>query len=126
MQDTKQNNINDIIFIENIPTQAIIGINDFEKLAPQKLIVSVRLGTDITQAVQTGDIQHALNYDAISRFIDEKVQASQFELLESLADYLVQQLFANFTMTSIELTIQKPGAISYSQQVGLTIYRERP
>ncbi len=59
MQDTKQNNINDIIFIENIPTQAIIGINDFEKLAPQKLIVSVRLGTDITQAVQTGDIQHA-------------------------------------------------------------------
>lgn len=117
--------MSDTIFIENIPTQAIIGIHDFEKAAPQKLIVSVELGTDIRQAAETDKVQHALDYDAISRFIDEFVRASQYELLEALAEHLVAALFENFTMTDIKLRLQKPGAITYTQNVGVSIYRQR-
>ncbi len=106
-------------------TQAVIGVYDFEKVAPQKLIISVELGTDITQAAETDSVEHALNYDAISRFIDDTVRASRFDLLEALAKHLIDALFENFAMSSIRLTIEKPGAISYTQAVGLTIYRER-
>lgn len=116
----------DTIFIENLPTQAVIGIHDFEKAAPQKLILSVELGTDIGQAAQTDDVQYALDYDAISRFIDAYVQASSYELLETLAENLCAALFAEFAMHSINLTIQKPGAITYTQRVGLKISRQRP
>ncbi len=116
----------DIIFIENLPTQAVIGICDFERVAPQKLLISVELGTDIRQAAETDDVQYALDYDAISRFIDETVQATHFGLLETLAEHLVAALFDHFTMQSIKLSIQKPGAIAYTQHVGLTIYRQRP
>lgn len=115
----------DFIFINNIPTKAIIGVHSFEKAAAQKLIISVELGCDITQAAQTDDVQYALDYDAISRFIDETVQVSQFDLIETLAEHVVRELFANFSMQSIKLTIQKPGAIAYTQQVGVTIFRER-
>ncbi len=115
----------DTIFIENIPTQAIIGIHDFEKAAPQKLIIGVELGTDIRQAAETDDVQYALDYDAISRFIDEYVQGTQFELIETLAENLVAALFEKFAMQTIKLRLQKPGAIAYTQQVGLIIYRER-
>lgn len=115
----------DIIFIENIPTQAVIGIHDFEKAAPQKLIVSVELGTDISRAAESDDVQYALDYDAISRFIDETVQASTVGLIETLAAHLVNELFVHFAMQSIKLTIKKPGAIAYTQQVGVSIFRER-
>ncbi len=115
----------DTIFIENIQTQAIIGIHNFEKAAAQKLIVSVELGTDIRQAAETDDVQYALDYDAISRFIDEYVRATQFELIETLAEHLVAALFKQFAMNSVKLRLQKPGAITYTQQVGLVIYRER-
>lgn len=116
----------DTIFIENLPTQAIIGIHDFEKAAPQKLIISVELGTDIHQAAATDEVQHALDYDAISRFIDDYVRASTYELLEALAENLCQALFAEFAMQSIVLKIQKPGAIAYTQHVGVKISRQRP
>ncbi len=115
----------DIIFIENISTEAIIGIHKFEKVLPQKLIISVELGTDITKAAETDDVQYALNYDAISHFIDDFVKLSKYELIETLAENLVKSLFDNFSMQSIKLRIQKPGAITYTQNVGLSIYRTR-
>ncbi len=115
----------DIIFIENIVTEAVIGIHQFEKVAPQKLIISVELGTDIRQAADTDDLQYALNYDAISRFIDNFTRNSQYELIETLAENLVKALFENFTMQSIKLRLQKPGAIALTQNVGVSIYRSR-
>ncbi len=116
----------DKIFIENIKTQAQIGTHSFEKAAPQPLVVSVELGTDIHRAAQEDDLQYALNYDAISRFIDTFVQASSCELIETLAESLCTALFQQFDMQTIQLRIQKPGAIVYTQQVGLSIYRQRP
>ncbi|MGY0399528.1 MAG: dihydroneopterin aldolase [Ostreibacterium sp.] len=114
----------DTIFIENIPTQAVIGSHTFEKAAPQKLIISVELGTDITKVAKSDDLQFALDYDAISHFIDEYVQSSSVELLETLAENLVQVLFAHFAVQTIKLRLQKPGAIPYTQMVGVEIYRE--
>lgn len=116
----------DSIFIENMATQAIVGIHDFEKAAPQKLIISIEMGTDIRQAAATDEVQYALDYDAISRFIDDYVQSTTFELIETLAEHLVSTLFAHFAMQTIKLRLHKPGAIAYTQQVGLEIYRERP
>lgn len=115
----------DKIFIEEIPTQAVIGIHDFEKAASQKLWISIEMGTDISQAAATDDVTHALNYDEISRFIDAFVRKTQVELLETLAERLAAELFQQFRMQSIKLTIRKPGAITYTQKVGLVIYRER-
>lgn len=115
----------DTIFIENIPTQAVIGIHSFEQAAPQPLIISVELGTDITTAAQHDEVQYALDYDAISHFIDTYVQASRYQLLEALAENLCAALFAEFAIQSILLSIQKPGAITYTRQVGVKIYRNR-
>lgn len=120
-----EKNMSDLIFIHNIPTQAIIGIHDFERATPQKLIISLEMGTDIRPAAASDHVDDALNYDAISRFVDKTVQQSQFELLETLAEALVRELFSRFAMTSIRLKIQKPGAIAYTQMVGLEISRQR-
>lgn len=121
-----QRNMSDIIFIENINTQAVIGIHDFEKAAPQKLVISIEMGTDIQKAAETDDVRYALDYAAISRFIDEYVRTSHYGLIETLAENLVTALFSHFTMQSIKLRLQKPGAIAYTQMVGVTIFRERP
>ncbi len=106
--------MSDTVFIENIPTQAVIGVHTFEKAAAQKLLVSVEMTTDIRQAAETDEVQYAF------------VRASRYELLEALAENLVAALFANFAMQSITLRLQKPGAITYTQQVGLLIHRQRP
>lgn len=114
----------DTIFIENLKTQALIGIHAFERAAAQPLIISVELSTDIRQAAATDDVKYALDYDAISRFIDDFVQQSSYQLLEALAENLTAQLFAHFEIQQIQLKIQKPGAIAYTQNVGVSICRK--
>ncbi len=117
--------MSDSIFIEHLVSEAIIGIHRFEQAAPQKLIISVELGTDIRPAAASDAVRDALDYDAISRFIDKFVRASRYGLLETLAEKLVAALFEHFTMQSIRLRLQKPGAITYTQHVGVSIYRTR-
>lgn len=117
--------MSDIIFIENIVTEAVIGIHPFEKVVPQKLVISAEFGTDIRQATETDNVHYALDYDAISRFIDEFTKASRYALIETLAENLVKALFEQFAMQSIKLRLQKPGAIAYTQNVGVSIYRSR-
>lgn len=115
----------DIIFIENISSEAVIGIHAYEKAAPQKLIISIELGTDIRPAAADDDLQQALDYDAISRFIDEFVRASSYELLETLAENLAAAILQSFAAQDVKLRLQKPGAIALTQQVGVSIYRQR-
>lgn len=117
--------MSDLIFIHQLPTRATIGIHRFERVLSQKLLISLEMETDIRQAAQTASIEQALDYDAISQFVDQTVRDSNFQLLETLAESLVTQLFSTFSMQAIRLKIEKPGAISYTRQVGLEIYRQR-
>lgn len=117
--------MSDLIFIHQLPTRATIGVHRFERALSQKLLISLEMETDIRQAAQSDTIEHTLNYDAISQFVDQTVRASDCKLLETLAESLVDKLFSTFSMQAIRLTIEKPGAISYTQQVGLTIYRHK-
>ncbi len=119
-------NTNDKIFIKNIKTKAIIGIYDFEKKHPQKIIISLEMGTDIRKASKKDDIKYALDYDEISKFIDSFVQKSNYELIETLAENIVKQLFYKYELIQdIKLKLEKPKAISYTKQVGVKIFRVR-
>lgn len=116
----------DTVYIRELKVKTLIGILPHERAATQTLIVSVELGTDFRQAAQTDDVQHALNYAAISDFILAFAKDAQYGLLETFAAHLTDALFAHYPAHSIRLTLQKPGAIAHTRYVGITQYRERP
>lgn len=115
----------DSIFIHNLNCQAIIGIHDFERLKPQPLIISVDLFTDITKAAASEDINDALNYFAITQFIEDYVVNSSYQLIETLAENLVATLIKEYKLKAVKLKLTKPSALKQTQQVGVEIYRER-
>lgn len=116
----------DKIFIENIKTAAIIGIHDAERVSPQPLVISVELGCDIRSAADNDEISNALDYAVISEFIDNYVRQTTFALIETLAERLVSDLFAHFSVQTIKLRLEKPAAIALTQQVGVEIFRQHP
>ncbi len=116
----------DTVFIHQIDCKAVIGIHPFERLKPQRLIISVDLYTDIRVPAKSGDINDALNYFDITRFIQKSVAESEFHLIERLAESLAQLLLDTYPMKALKLHLQKPGALEQTQQVGIEIYRERP
>ncbi|MDO5090678.1 MAG: dihydroneopterin aldolase [Cardiobacteriaceae bacterium] len=116
----------DIVYIRQLKVQTLIGILPHERAAKQTLIISAELGTDFRQAAQTDDVQHALNYAAISDFIADFAANAPHGLLETFAAHLTDALFAAYPAHSIRLDIQKPGAIAATQHIGISQYRERP
>jgi dihydroneopterin aldolase len=53
------------------------------------------------------------------------VEASQFQLIETLAHTLAMLLLSEFDLAWVRLSINKPGAIRYSRDVGVSIERFR-
>jgi dihydroneopterin aldolase len=53
------------------------------------------------------------------------VQASQFHLVESLAQALALLLLAEFPLAWVRVSVNKPGAISHSRDVGVCVERRR-
>ena len=117
----------DIIYIKGLKTKSTIGILPHERLRRQTLIISLELGTDISAAADADDIGQALDYSQVAHHLEEFAQAAEFQLLESFATALCASLLAYFPRCqTVSLDIQKPGALSQSQQVGLKIVRRRP
>ena len=116
----------DTIFIRDLTFDCIIGIYPSERTNAQPLIVNLEMATDITPAAKTGDLSLSLNYAEISEFIIAICTQRKAELIESLAEELVAELFERYPIPSLQLEISKPQAVEQAAGVGVRIARERP
>jgi len=55
----------DRIFINNLSVETIIGIYDFERVTPQRVILHLEMSADIAKAALTEDIDSTLNYKSL-------------------------------------------------------------
>ncbi|MCB5161032.1 dihydroneopterin aldolase [Marinomonas algarum] len=114
----------DLVFIEGLKAQAVIGVYDWEKVIRQDLVFDLQMEHDNRVPAATDDLAKTLDYEAISNYILAFCDERQFELIETLAEHLVEELIKNFMLNAVTLTLRKPGAVSAAQAVGVKIYRE--
>lgn len=103
--------MNDIVQIENIETEAVIGAYEFEWEAPQPLILDLKLTTDFSNAFASDDLDDALNYDAITQAVRAYVENSRFKLLETLAGGIIREVMAHYPVDKVGVKIRKPKAL---------------
>lgn len=115
----------DLILIEGLAVETVIGVFDWEREIQQRLLIDLQLHTDIARAASSDDLQHTLNYKAISDAVVELVQASSYQLLESLAEALAAMILQDFQVTKLSLKLSKPGAVPEADNVAVKIIRGR-
>lgn len=113
----------DKVFVRGLKVDAIIGVFEWEKTNQQPLIFDLEMAWDISQAAATDDLSYALNYQAVTEFVEAFVQKSRFELLETLVERLAEQLRKTFAMPWLSIEVQKPAVVPQAQAVGLYIER---
>lgn len=113
----------DIVFIEDLKIDATIGIYDWERKIKQTLAFDLEMSTDISSAAKTDAIEDTLNYKAISKRVIAFVEASEFQLVETLAEKVAALILDEFEVAWISLTLHKPGAVRGSRSVGIRIER---
>ena len=113
----------DMVYINGLKTDAVIGVYDWEREIRQTLVLDLELASDNRAAAATDGIAEAVDYDAISKRILAYVQASEFELIETLAERVAEIILTEFNIPWLCLKLGKPGAVAEADDVGVIIER---
>lgn len=113
----------DIVFIEDLRIDTIIGIYDWEREVKQTVALDIEMAADNTRPASTENIDDALNYKAVAKRLIAFTEESQFQLVETLAERLVEIIIKEFDVPWCKLKLSKLGAVTGSRSVGVIIER---
>jgi len=115
--------IMDRIFLRELTTEAIIGIYDWERRVKQTVTIDLEIPADVRRAAAADAIEATINYKKVAKRILEFIARSEFHLVETLAERTALMVLEEFKLDWIRLTLNKPGAIRGSKDVGVMIER---
>jgi dihydroneopterin aldolase len=115
----------DKIFIRALKTEAIIGIFDWERQVKQTVIIDIEIGADVRKAALSDSIKDTLNYKRVAKRVLGFVEASQFHLVETLAEHIAMLILEEFGIAWVGIVLSKPGAVRSSRDVGVALERDR-
>jgi dihydroneopterin aldolase len=113
----------DIVFIEDLRIETIIGIYDWEREIRQVISIDLEMASDNTKPAATESIDDALNYKAVAKRLIQFVGDSEFQLVETLAERIAEIVRGEFNVPWLRLKLSKPGAVTGSRAVGVIIER---
>ncbi len=113
----------DIVFIEDLRIDTIIGIYDWEREVKQTIALDIKMVADNVKPASTEKIDDALNYKAVAKRLIAFTEESQFQLVETLAESLVEIIMNEFDVPWCRLKLSKLGAVTGSRAVGVIIER---
>lgn len=116
----------DWIVIDGLEFEALIGIYPHERQEKQPLHIDMRLGVaSIREASETDDVASTVDYQRVCELVMMVVNAGAFQLLETLAERVTEQIFTHFPVEAIWFRATKPHALFYTRGVGVEILRQR-
>ena len=113
----------DTVFIKGLKVKAVIGVFDWEKQIRQNLVLDLDLRADVAHTAASDTLEEAVDYKAISKRVAEFVEASRFQLVESLAEAVAGLVREEFSVGWVLVRIAKPFAVRTAQEVGVVIER---
>ncbi len=115
----------DTIFLRGLEIECLIGFIEWERRIRQKVVVDFELPVDCAHAAHTDEVADTLDYKRVAKRIIEFVSASEFKLVETLSHRVAMLVLQEFDVAWIRLSVNKPGAIRGSRDVGVSIERTR-
>ena len=113
----------DQIIIKDLVARGILGLNDWEREKPQEILINITVFADITKAGETDDISHSVNYRTIAKKALAHAETAGRLTVEALALDIVKICLAQPGAQKARVRVEKPGAVRFSDSVGVEIER---
>ena len=117
--------MSDLIHIDDLHVRCIIGINPDERVNRQDVFISLTLETDTQAAAASDDIADAVNYRTLTKEVFEMVEASQFLLVERMAEEIAKLSLRDERVRAVRVRVDKPGALRFARSVAVEVERVR-
>ena len=115
----------DRIFLHGLTTECIIGFIDWERRVKQTVVIDLEIPVDCREAARTDEVADTVDYKSVAKRVIAFVEASEFKLVETLAHRLGILVIEEFALQWVRVSVNKPGAIRGSRDVGVVLERTR-
>lgn len=115
--------MNDVVFIQGLKVESVIGVYEWEQKITQPLIFDIEMLGCQKNASQSDNIADAIDYKQVCEKVAELCLANKVALLERLAQLVADMILAEFATEQVTITIHKPTAIKEASSVGVKIVR---
>ena len=110
------------IIVRDLILSLSVGIHLFEKQKKQKVKFNIEITTDPNLKP---DKKTIVNYESIINDIKKLTEKIHFELLESLAESIFDEIFKNRKIKKIKLKIEKLDIIKETKSVGIEVVKTK-
>jgi dihydroneopterin aldolase len=111
------------LFLTDYEVKIHIGVHDFEKQAPQRVLINVDLYVPLAVSTPRGDaLSEVLDYDFIRRSVQERVARGHIELQETLVDDIVATMLAHPMVAAACVSTAKPDVYPDCAAVGVEVF----
>lgn len=115
----------DRILIEGLAARCIIGVNHGERDEKQDIVLDIEISADLSRAGATDRIEDAVNYRDLKKKVLAMVEASEFFLIEALAEAVAALCLEDGRVEAVRVRVDKPTALRFARTVAVEITRGR-
>lgn len=109
------------IKIAGLKLRTFIGIKEDEVLNKQDVVINISIHYDATSAINTNQIETALNYRTITKEIIQFIEQNRFSLLEKMTHDVLMIILSYPQVNHASVQIDKPFALRFSKSVSVTL-----
>ena len=113
----------DVVSIEGLTVETIIGVYDWEKEKKQQLVLDIQMSWDNQRAAVTDNIDDALDYAMVSERVSAWVAEKPRQLIETVAEGVASLILNEFGVQNVEVRVAKPGAVPNAKTVAVSVRR---
>ena len=113
------------VFIKDLIIEEIIGIYEHEKIRKQKIKFNIGIEVNQNTLPDENDIKSIVDYEKITKKLENLVKSRQYNFLESLAEDSFKEIFEDKRINSVTIKIEKPEAIKNAKSVGVEVFKSR-
>ena len=113
------------VIIKDLILNIFVGIHIFEKKKKQRVKFNIEIMTDPLVSPNNKDLNSILDYENIINKIEKLVSLKHHELLEDLAENILDAIFQNKIVKKIKLKIDKIDIIKKAGSVGIEVQKTK-
>lgn len=113
------------VFVRDLEIMTVIGVHDYEKRAPQRIIVNVDLAVREAGPVHSDRLEDVLDYAEVVRRVEQICQQGHVNLVETMAERVADACLAVPSVAAARVRIEKPDVVENAGSVGIEIERLR-
>ena len=113
------------VIIKDLILNISVGIHNFEKKNRQRVRFNIEILTNPYVTPNNKDLSSILNYEKVVSNIEKITYLKHHELLEDLAEKILNMIFKNKLVKKINLKIEKLDILKKTKSVGIEVSKSK-